>query len=87
MVLRWTDDYRVPGSNTPGASFDTLDFVRNLLFPLLKNSKSAEVSLPRSTQFQRLFLPQVCSKCYTSDVNQITPFGLGGAKWPPEGFC
>ena len=38
-----------PGSNMPGAPFETLDFVRDLLFPLLKNSKSAEVSLKRST--------------------------------------
>ena len=69
MVLRWTGDHRIPGSNTPGAPFETLDFVRVLLFPLLKNSKSAEVSLLRSTLFQRLFFPQVYSKCYTSDVD------------------
>ena len=49
VVLRWTGDHRVPGSNRQGAPFETLDFVRDLLFPLLKNSKSAEVSFPRST--------------------------------------
>ena len=32
-----TDDREVSGSNAPG---ENLDFVRNLLFPLLKNSKS-----------------------------------------------
>ena len=50
VVLRWTGDHRVPGSNTPDAPFETLDFVRDLLFPLLKNSESAEVSLARSTR-------------------------------------
>ena len=76
MVLRWTGDHRVPGSNTPGAPFEIfdfvreiLDFVRDLLFPLLKDSKSAGVSLSRSTRFQQLFLPQVYSKYYTSDVD------------------
>ena len=69
MVLRWTGDHRVSGSKKQGASFEILDFVRDLLFLLLKNSWSAEVSLPRSTRIQRLFLPQVYSKCYTSDAD------------------
>ena len=55
VVLRLTGDHKVLGSNTLGVPFETLDFMRDLLFPLLKNSKSAEVSLPRSTRFQRLF--------------------------------
>ena len=61
VVLRWTGEHRFTGSNTPGAPFETLDSVRDLLFSLLKISKSAEMSLPRSTRFQRLFLRQVYS--------------------------
>ena len=30
VVLRWTGDHRVPGSNTPSTHFETLDFVRDL---------------------------------------------------------
>ena len=40
VVLRWTNDHGVSGSNPSGAPFDILHFVRDLLFPLLKNSKS-----------------------------------------------
>ena len=46
VVPPWTGNHRAPGSNLLGAPFEILDFVRDLLFPLLKNLKSAEVSLP-----------------------------------------
>ena len=46
VVPRWTNDHAVSGSNPSGASFQILHFVRDLLFPLLENSKSAEVYFP-----------------------------------------
>ena len=46
VVPRWTNDCGVSGSNPSGAPSNILHFVRDLLFSLLKNSKSAEVSLP-----------------------------------------
>ena len=45
VAPHWTGDHRAPGSNLLGAPCEILDFVRDLLFPLLKNSMSAEVSL------------------------------------------
>ena len=38
MVACWTNDHGVSGSNPSGAPFGILHFVRDLLFPLLKNS-------------------------------------------------
>ena len=38
MVGHWTNDHGVSGSNPSGEPFDIFHFLRDLLFPLLKNS-------------------------------------------------
>ena len=38
VVAHWTNDHGVLGSNLSGANFGILHFVRDPLFPLLKNS-------------------------------------------------
>ena len=40
VVLCWTNDHGVSGSNQSGAPFEVVHFVRDLSFPFLKNSKS-----------------------------------------------
>ena len=47
VVLHWTGDHRVPGSNTPGAPFETLDFVRDLLLFLVPLSSMSPDAVAR----------------------------------------
>ena len=77
MVPRWTNDRGVSGSNPSGAPFEILDFVRDLLFPLLKNSKSDEESCPYFQFYQIYFgchfLTNFCSLLF----DQLTRDNLG----------